>query len=172
MIPKIKPTRVRYIKLGEGGGWEQECIAKNIIRIGFGSAQSERFAACEAARWDRLAASFVGNGKTKGTATRFTNELRLFFEDDGSILWITFVGERLYWGTVTRAKAKQSPDGDGVWRAMQGGWHCTDVNGEPWTVAAGLGLVHLGGQDWSTVSVAGGRSGRLSGGTTGSVRAI
>jgi hypothetical protein len=35
-------------------------------------------------------------------ATRFTNETRLFFEDDGTTLWITFVGERLYWGLNAR----------------------------------------------------------------------
>lgn len=45
--------------------------------------------------WSRLAASFLETGRDKGTATRFANELRLFFEDDGSTLWITFSGERL-----------------------------------------------------------------------------
>ncbi len=46
--------------------------------------------------------AFGAEGKVKGTATRFTNELRLFFEDVGSMLWITFVGERLFWGMVGR----------------------------------------------------------------------
>jgi len=31
---KITPTRVRYIKLGEGGSWEKECREKGTIRIG------------------------------------------------------------------------------------------------------------------------------------------
>jgi hypothetical protein len=39
----IRPTRVRYIKLGEGGSWEKECLDKGIIRYGFGSAKGERF---------------------------------------------------------------------------------------------------------------------------------
>ena len=133
MIPRVQPTRTRYIKLGEAGGWENECIAKGIIRIGFGSAQAKRFALCRAARWDKLAASFVAEGKIQGTATRFANELRLFFEDDGSILWITFVGERLYWGLVTKAPPAQSPDEDGVWRTIRDGWRCTDVNDEALT---------------------------------------
>ena len=42
----------------------------------------------------------MAEGKDKATVTRFTNELRLFFEDDGSMIWITFVGQRLYWGSV------------------------------------------------------------------------
>jgi len=28
----ISPTRVRYIKLGEGGSWEKECLEKGIVR--------------------------------------------------------------------------------------------------------------------------------------------
>jgi len=88
---KISPTRVRYIKLGEGGSWEKECLEKGIIRIGFGSAQSERFELCQSERWNDLWELFIGEGKVKGTATKFTNELRLFFEDDGSMLWITFI---------------------------------------------------------------------------------
>jgi hypothetical protein len=55
---------------------------------------------------DELIQSFLASGKTRGTATRFTNETRRFFDDDGKILWITFVGERLYWGLLT-----SSPNG-------------------------------------------------------------
>jgi hypothetical protein len=39
----IRPAQVRYIKLGAGGEWEDECIAKGIIRFGFGSKRPERF---------------------------------------------------------------------------------------------------------------------------------
>jgi hypothetical protein len=43
----INPARVRYIKLGGGGSWEQECLEKGIIRIGFGTAGGDRFALCQ-----------------------------------------------------------------------------------------------------------------------------
>jgi len=129
----IQPTRTRYIKLGEGGGWEKECISTGVIRIGFGSAKKPLFDLCRAGRWPDVAASFVAEGRSKGTATRFANELRLFFEDDGSTLWITFAGERLFWGVVTVSPAEQSSDGHGVWRTIQEGWRCTDVNGEALT---------------------------------------
>jgi hypothetical protein len=36
---QIAPQAVRYIKLGEGGLWEAECLARGIIRFGFGSFQ-------------------------------------------------------------------------------------------------------------------------------------
>ena len=70
----IRPARVRYIKLGEGGRWEKECLEKRIIRIGFGSAQTERFELCQAGRWMEVFLSFIAEGKGKGTATRSMNE--------------------------------------------------------------------------------------------------
>lgn len=130
---KISPTRVRYIKLGGGGSWEKECLEKGTIRIGFGSAQSQRFELCQSGRWNDLPASFIAEGKDKGTATRSTNELQLFFEDDGSMLWITFMGERLWWGMVDHTKPAVHADAKGVWRSMRDGWRLTDLQGEPLT---------------------------------------
>jgi hypothetical protein len=129
----IHPTRVRYIKLGEGGGWEKECLEKGIIRIGFGSADSRKFEAFRSGRWSDIRDFYLAEGKDKGTATRFTNELRLFFEDDGSTLWITFVGERLYWGMVGDTEPMPHADGDGIWRPVRGGWRSDDIDGEPLT---------------------------------------
>jgi hypothetical protein len=127
----VNPVRVRYIKLGGGGGWEQECLEKGIIRIGFGSAAPHRFELCQARKWEEVAKSFIAEGKSKGTASRFTKELRLFFEDDRTTLWITFMRERLYWGLLESAPAELHPNGDGVWRRVSGGWHGTDLHGDP-----------------------------------------
>lgn len=124
------PKSVRYIKLGEGGKWERDCLDRNIIRFGFGSARPERFAICKAGDWKKLNASFIAEGKNPGTATRFVNETRLFFEDDGSTLWLTFVGERLHWGFLDpNAKAAPHEDCDGVCRPVLGGWRSTDAKG-------------------------------------------
>ena len=133
MTAVITPTRVRYIKLGERGRWEQVCMEKGIVRIGFGSAHPERLGLCLAGHWSELADSFIAEGKDKGTATRFTNELRLFFEDDGSILWITFGGERLYWGLLDQSQPVPNADLDGVDRSVHKGWRWTDVHGDPLT---------------------------------------
>jgi hypothetical protein len=127
---KINPKDVRYIKLGSAGHWEKECLERKIIRIGFGSAERQRFQLCESGRWDAVTKSFLAEGKDKGTATRFTNELRLFFEDDGSMLWITFIGERLCWGRMGGAKARRHADRKGVWRPIREDWKSTDLNGE------------------------------------------
>jgi hypothetical protein len=131
-LDPIQPTaRVRYIKLGEGGRWERECIETGIIRFGFGSGSPQRFPLCRAGKWDELKQSFIASGRSTGTATRFTNETRLFFQDDGTTLWITFYGERLCWGLLTQAPPEQHSDGDGTWRAVAGGWRWQDLKGEP-----------------------------------------
>lgn len=126
-------TRVRYIKLGEGGSWEKECFEKGIIRFGFGSSNAERFPLCTAGRWNELTSTFIKEGKDKGTATRFTNETRLFFEDDGSILWITFMGEGLKWGFLESGAPERHTDERGVWRKVANGWSGEDLNGDPLT---------------------------------------
>ena len=127
----INPERVRYIKLGSGGSWEREFLERSTIRIGFGTASAERFSLCQSRNWAGLTESFIAEGKDKGTATRFTKELRLFFEDDGKILWITFMNERLYWGFLDSTPPKIHADGDGVSRTLIKGWQGTDLMGVP-----------------------------------------
>jgi hypothetical protein len=126
----IHPSRVRYVKLGEAGKWEKECLANGIVRFGIGDNRPDKFRLSLAGQWQALAKSFLDEGRTKGTATRFTNETRIFFEDAGSTLWITFVGERLYWGMLTNSPPRVHTDGQGVSRAVAHGWRSTDAYGE------------------------------------------
>jgi hypothetical protein len=130
-IPPIPSgTRVRYIKLGQGGGWEDECIRDGIIRWGFGVERTDRFAWCMNEQWDELAKSFEEEGKDKKTATSYTNQTRIFFEDDGSTLWITFHERTLYWCRLDKSTRPALHDnGVGVWRPVAGAWRCTDQNG-------------------------------------------
>ena len=129
----IRPESVRYIKLGTGGEWERECLENGIVRFGFGSANAERFALCRDGKWEQLTQSFLADGRTRGTATHFTNETRAFFEDRGSTLWITFHGGRLYWGFLTEAAASPHPDGNGTLRHVDGGWRSEDASGKALT---------------------------------------
>jgi hypothetical protein len=129
----IRPARLRYIKLGQAGKWERESIDKGIIRFGFGTAAPDRYAICRAGRWDELARSFEAQGEPKGNATRFTNETRAFFEADESTLWLTFVGERMYWGFLDESPAEPHADMKGTWRPVRGGWNSTDIAGSPLT---------------------------------------
>jgi hypothetical protein len=59
--------------------------------------------------------------------------MRHLFDDDGSTLWITFVGERMYWGALEPSPPEPDPSLDGVYRTIRGGWRCEDLNREPLT---------------------------------------
>lgn len=129
----ISPKHVRYIKLGEKGKWEPECLEKGIMRLGFGTADPTRFDICSQGQWGALKQSFAAEGKNLATTTNFTNQVRLFFEDNGSTLWLTFIGEHLCWGFLAPGQPELHADKDGVWRRIIGDWKRTDVNGEPLT---------------------------------------
>jgi hypothetical protein len=129
-LAPVEPSSVRYIKLGTGGSWEKECLQRNIIRIGFGSACPDLLGWCQSGSWDSVKRHFVAEGKDKTTATRFTGELRLFFEDNGTTLWITFMKNRLYWGQVDNAPPTPHEDGNGVWRTIRQGWCGNDLLGK------------------------------------------
>lgn len=125
---------VRYIKLGEGGGWERECLERGIVRFGFGSQDPGKLDLCRAGQWSDLAQAFRAEGRKKGVATRFANESRDFFADDGSTLWITFMGRTLHWGFCEPEPPQPHEDGDGVYRQVGGGWKATDLHGERLTM--------------------------------------
>lgn len=129
----IKPSAVRYIKLGEGGAWEADCLNTGTVRIGFGSAWPERFAYCQEGRWEDLRATFLAEGRSKGTASRFAKEVRTFFEDDGSTLWITFSGLRLHWAFLSNEPPQLHSDAFSVVRPTFGSWSCRDAIGEELT---------------------------------------
>ena len=127
---RITPKSVRYIKLGEGGAWEKECIEQGLLQFGTDSGNPETLQWAAEGRWSELAASWRAV-KSQGTATRFTNETRFYFEAGPEDLWITFVGERFYWGFLVPGVPKPiQPDLSSV-RKVRGGWRCVDRDGKP-----------------------------------------
>src|SRR6266567_5173524 len=124
MSTAVSARGVRYIKLGWGGEWEKECIENGIARLGFGTEQKSRFRWCSKRDWEKV---------KKKLDTQFVNQVRLFFEDDGTTLWITFHGDRMYWGFLDRSPPQCHPDGVGVWRTVAGGWRCDDLKGSTLT---------------------------------------
>lgn len=130
IMEPIDPRQVRYIKLGEGGRWEQECFARGIIRFGFESGEPESMRMCAADDWAGMAESWRKGGKSAATATRFTNETRYFFKDPGDTLWVTFIGDRFCWGFLEPGIPTPSGDDDSCWRRVKGGWKHQDIRGQ------------------------------------------
>jgi hypothetical protein len=129
MFPRIAPRTVRYIKLGEGGAWENDCIDRSLLRFGYESGHPDTLTWAHEGRWEDLKASWREE-RSAGTATRFTNETRLFFEAGPNDLWITFVGERLYWGFLESDTPQPAGNDHSTVRRVRDGWRCSDRDGK------------------------------------------
>lgn len=95
MSDRVQANRVRFIRLGEGSSWAEECLRSDTLRVGFWL--NEHFDLCTKAKWQELARAFEKHGKSKGIATNFVTQVRAVMEDDGTTLWVTFYAGRMYW---------------------------------------------------------------------------
>lgn len=127
MTESIATSRVRYIKLGEGGSWADECIATGTLCIGFYTEKF--FDLCLAHKWSELGAAYLSEGLSQSTATRFTGEVQIVFEDPGTILWITFHNLRMYWARIDPALPPRKIEG-GTVRITQSGWSSRTLHGD------------------------------------------
>jgi hypothetical protein len=121
---EINPTGALYIKLGEGGKWERECIEEQqTLRIGF---EEVPHSLCSEGNWVEVAA-LLGQGRWARVASGFTNQIRLFYEAGRDVLWITFCAARLWW-CFSEPGVTLLPDGSKT-RAVVGRWMSCDVQG-------------------------------------------
>jgi hypothetical protein len=126
----IQAKFVRYIKLGRGGSWEDECLNNGIIRLGFST--EKQLSLCLAGKWKEYAKLYEEKNKTRGVVTNYTNQVRSFFEDDGTTLWITFHKRQMWWTFMNpSAQAVVHPDGHGTFRKTKNGWKSLDIKGLP-----------------------------------------
>lgn len=122
----IVANRALYIKLGEGGKWEKECLTEGTLRFRYREVPHD---VCMSGNWpeaERLALTF---SKGRGAATRHVNQIRKFYEEDDKTLWMTFHLDRLWW-CFADAHVEVLP-GDIKQRRVVGSWHDSDINGAP-----------------------------------------
>lgn len=139
MGKRVDPKRVRYIKLGEGGAWAADCIQNSTIRVGFWT--DDYYDLCMNGQWEELAAAYRNEkGRSKGTASRFSGEVRAFYQDDGSTLWVTFHDRKMYWTFIDPSSTPRPANGEGTFRATQP-WTCQSIGGTTlWMVELSGGL--------------------------------
>lgn len=119
---------VRYIKLGKGGHWEDECFKQGIIRLGFSTGEERVLRYALNSKWDELKKYWFKKVSVPQTATSYVNQTKSFFEDDGSVLWITFSKNAMWYGFSNGEQPKTHPDGDGSFKKMAIPWRNMDVN--------------------------------------------
>ena len=126
----ITASKVLFIKLGEGGGWEEEAIKKSKIILGFRSVDAKL---CFSKQWSKVADFYRDKQKlNQSTATRFMGEIKHFFEEPEDTLWITFHNRKMYWA-FAHSKVDIDADGRRV-RHVIGKWSDEDILGNQLTV--------------------------------------
>ena len=119
------PTSL-YIKLGESGSWEKECIREGTLHLGYRELPHNL---CNTARWSEAEKHALAFSKDQGAATRHINQVRLFYEAPSTTLWITFHADRLWW-CFAQSGIELLEDGTKL-RHTTDGWHDCDINGKP-----------------------------------------
>ena len=115
-----------YIKLGEAGSREKECIENGTLHLGYAELPHEL---CLAGRWQEAEQLALTFSKDRGAATRHINQVRRFYEEPPTTLWITFYGDTLWW-CFAQARIDLLPGNTKLRHAIDG-WHNCDVAGHP-----------------------------------------
>lgn len=118
--------QIKFIKLGNKGSWEKECIENNTIRLGYESPHHED---CLNGNWDSVWSYWNERvDKKKGVATRHINQIKDFYNLSESDIWITFYKRKMYWCHAYR-DVVELEDGSKV-RKVIGSWTCHSKNGK------------------------------------------
>lgn len=122
----VVATNALYIKLGQSGEWENECIREGTLRLGYRELSHEL---CRASDWPAVEGRALAIAKDRGAATRHIKQVRLFYEAPPSTLWITFHSDRLWW-CFARKPVQRLVDLTKTRKTVDG-WHDRDLNDSP-----------------------------------------
>lgn len=120
---------ILFIKLGEKGAFESECIEeKGIIKLGYREIPHEL---CENNKWDDVDLIVENKYNTnKGATTNHRNQIKKFYTEPQSTMWITFFNGKLWYchacpeviyDVKEKTKSRKTVDG----------WHSIDSNNKP-----------------------------------------
>jgi len=125
-VTKIKASKVLFIKLGQGGEYETECILKNqTLKLGYQEIDHQL---CVQKKWDKVHQFIIGDYHTiQGVATSHTNQIKQFYEEDENTLWLTFFLNKLWW-CFSKPEITLLPDNTKT-RPVIGNWSDKDING-------------------------------------------
>lgn len=128
---EIRPTTVRYIKLGKRGRWADEALARGELHFGYGNASH---AMAQEGNAEKIKQHLIDLGRSPQAAARDAREVADFYELGSDCLWITFARDHLWWTfadpEVMWIKDERTKAAERSRRSI-GGWRNTDVHGVP-----------------------------------------
>jgi len=119
----ITSAKALFIKLGQSGEWERECISNATLRLGYHAVPHDR---CLTGEWTKVRDSFPPSADP-GSVTRHINQVQQFYDEPMETLWITFFSDRLWW-CFSKPGIVQLPDGSKT-RQVIDSWCDKDING-------------------------------------------
>ncbi|HKR15844.1 hypothetical protein [Rhizorhapis sp.] len=125
-----RTSAVRYIKLGKGGAWSANAIARGIIPFGF---REIAHVPCAAGDWTTVREQLAAAGRTNSGITQGLRELRDFYEQGEECLWVTFADGHLWWAFAedgVRPIGEGDTGGPRRFRRTLDGWHRHNMMGE------------------------------------------
>jgi len=124
-MKKIKFRNTYFIKLGEGGKWEEDSITGKKARIGWSYLNQKDI---ENKKLKKIEMEIKSNFEDKGAGTRDFNAFKKFYDSTSEDLWITFYSSKLWWCKLTNGKIKK--DRISRYRDVSIGWHDKNINGD------------------------------------------
>ncbi len=124
-IEKVNPSEVLYIKLGDGGMWENECIfEKNTIKLSYHSVSHGN---CLNNDWNTVRKDFEQYNNDSGVITRHINQIKKFYQKKEDVMWITFHYNTLWWCFTNPQIIYEEKTGFKS-RNVIGKWRCETIN--------------------------------------------
>ena len=81
----IKPTDIRYIKLGPGGNWAQFGFERGELQFGYPTVPHEL---CVQGDWEAVTSLLIKEGRKLSKARDAVREIRDFYTLGSNCLWM------------------------------------------------------------------------------------
>lgn len=120
---------IKFIRLGsKKENKEEDCLAFGKLVLGY--REIDHFGNHKTLTTERLKKEAIEQyGSTLGVATRYAKQIRSFYDNDKTTLWITFAKRKVWWGMIdNRQEPYQDEDGY-TYRNLKNGWNSEDING-------------------------------------------
>ena len=123
----ISANKVRYIKLGRKGSWEQ-ALDEGVVPFGYDSASHEL---AQQGKFEEIRTKLMDRGRPQQAAARDVQEITDFYQLGEDCLWITFARDRLWWAFAEPTVLTTGKFGPHPFRIRKtiGGWSDKDVRG-------------------------------------------
>lgn len=119
-------TKAYFIKLGERGFWEKDCLENGTIWFSYSQTPHDM---CVRGDWEGVKAFWKNERGNKTTASNDTRQIRTFYEVDDKSIFVTFYGGYLWW--CQPSGPVEVIEQDARLRRTLDGWKKHSIGGAP-----------------------------------------